>query len=302
MIRISMPAWAGCLMAAVALVACGGGGSRSVSTASASNVRYASTMTVTFNGVGLNEGVEVRFSGPCENPVRLAGATSNTLQYTCQASSAGRVTASAIDSSDGLVYGSLAVDVPLPRVSMAVSDGTRTGTVVLELDPRAAPRTVEQFIAYVANGFYVPTSDANGTITRQGTTFHRVNPAIGILAGGFAADASNGFYTAMLPSRGELALEVSGLKNLRGTIALFHEPGKPDSGNAMFFINTVDNPSFDRGSAETPEGFTVFGTVVSGMDTVVDEIAKVPVRETPSIGLSDVPVTPVRITVMVQTR
>jgi peptidyl-prolyl cis-trans isomerase A (cyclophilin A) len=289
-------------MAAVVLAACGGGGSRSVSTASANGVRYADTMTVTFNGVGLNEGVVVRFSGPCENPLLLAGATSNTLQYSCRVSGVGRITASAVDTGDGVVHGSLTVEVPLPRVTMGVSDGTRTGTFVIELDPSAAPRTVDQFLGYVTDGFYVPTSDANGTITRAGTAFHRVNPAIGVLAGGFSVNPTTSFYTAMLPTRGELALEVSRLRNLRGSIAMFHEPGRPDSGNSTFFINTVDNPRFDRGSTETPEGYTVFGNVVTGMESVVDEIAKVPVRSDSSIGFDDVPATPVRVTALSRTR
>ncbi|MFO1326903.1 MAG: peptidylprolyl isomerase [Rubrivivax sp.] len=287
MIRIHLPAWAGCIAVAALLSACGGGGPKSVSNAAASGARYAGTMTVTFNGLGLNEGVEVRFSGPCENPQRVAGATTTTLQYTCKANGVGRVTASLTDTGDGVVYGALAIDVPLPRFSMTVTDGTRAANVVLELDPRAAPKTVEQFVEYANAGFY------------NDTLFHRVNPKIAILGGGFVSDTA-GIISAKLPTRAPLALEKTGLRNVRGAIAMYREGG-PNSANSMFFINTVDNPRFDAGSTETPDGYAVFGNVVSGLDSV-DNIANVPVRPDLSLGVTDVPVTNVRIGALLQTR
>ena len=66
----------------------------------------------------------------------------------------------------------------------------------------------------------------------------------------------------------------NGLENRRGTIAMVRT-GNPHSATAQFFINLVDNRSLNH-SGKTPRGwgYTVFGEVVEGMDTV-DRIAAV---------------------------
>ena len=53
---------------------------------------------------------------------------------------------------------------------------TNKGIIVLELDARAAPKTVENFLAYVQDGFY------------DGTIFHRVIKRFMIQGGGFTED------------------------------------------------------------------------------------------------------------------
>lgn len=50
---------------------------------------------------------------------------------------------------------------------------TSHGSFVLELDRSAAPETVENFLAYIRDGFY------------EGTIFHRVIPGFMIQGGGF---------------------------------------------------------------------------------------------------------------------
>lgn len=270
------------------LSACGGGGgSASVTSAGASNTRYGQVMAISFSGQGLDQGVEMRIDGPCSNSARASASTAFSLQYTCTVTGIGRVTSSVVDSSDGVVLGSLVVDIPLPQVTMTVTDGTRSGAVVLELDPRAAPRTVGHFLAYVGSSFYA------------GTVFHRVDPARAVLGGGYTAGTDNALAVKP-PTRNPLALEVSTLSNQRGTVALYRDPGATTSG-PLFFINTVDNLGFDAGSSGTPEGYAVFGRVVTGLN-VVDEMAKVPVRPDLVLGLVDVPVTPVRISAMGQSR
>lgn len=270
------------------LSACGGGGgSASVVNAGATNTRFGQAMSITFSGQGLDEGVEMRIDGPCENPTRQAGSTAFSLQYTCTVNGIGRIAASVVDSSGGVVLGSLVVDIPLPQVTMTVTDGTRSGTVVMELDPRAAPRTVTHFLGYLGSGFYA------------GTVFHRVDPDRAILGGGYTA-GTDGALTLKAPTRNTVALETSSLSNLRGTVALYRDPGASTSG-PLFFINTVDNPDLDAGSSTTPEGYAAFGRVVTGLN-VVDEIAKVAVRPDLVLGLADVPSTAVRISAMGQSR
>lgn len=286
--RLLIGVAASAAIAVLALLAgCGGASSVTVTNATASNARFSQNMTITFNGQGLEKGVEVRVDGPCNNLTRVAGDSSTTLQYTCLVAGVGRITPMLVDSGDGLVYSTLKVDVPLPRVSLTVTDGSRSGILVLELEPSAAPLSVSQFLAYTSTGFY------------NNTLFHRVRPETAILGGGFVVDSS-GAITAKSPTRPEVALETTGLRNLRGTVAMYREQAL-NSGNAQFFINTVDNPRFDVGSSETPAGFAVFGKLVEGLD-VLDEISKVPVRPDLTLATNDTPVTPVRISAAIQTR
>jgi peptidyl-prolyl cis-trans isomerase A (cyclophilin A) len=59
-----------------------------------------------------------------------------------------------------------------PRVSIE----TTHGRIVLELAPKEAPKTVDNFLAYVKAGHY------------DGTVFHRVIPTFMIQGGGYSAD------------------------------------------------------------------------------------------------------------------
>ena len=152
---------------------------------------------------------------------------------------------------------------------------TSLGTIRIELYPDRAPRTVENFLQYVRDGFY------------DGTIFHRVVPGFVIQGGGFTPDLEE------KPTREPIRNEAdNGLQNLRGTIAMARTPD-PHSAAAQFFINLKHNAPLDF-TAPTPRGFgyTVFGKVIAGMD-VVDRIARV---ETTTRGpYQNVPVNPVVI-------
>jgi len=139
-----------------------------------------------------------------------------------------------------------------PRVALETSEGK----IVIELAPKEAPKTVDNFLAYVKAGHY------------DGTVFHRVIPTFMIQAGGFGSDMSE------RPTRPPIPLESkNGLKNARGTVAMARR-SDPNSATAQFFINVVDNPSLDYPSFDG-NGYAVFGKVVEGMD-VVDKIEDVP--------------------------
>jgi len=283
-----LPAFALASLAALALTACGGGGSASVATASASNVRYGQNMVITFNGQGLDQDtLEARVEGPCSPPTRAAGGTANTLQFTCFVNGVGSIRPYLVDTVGEVVMASVRVEVPLPRLTMTFSDGTRSGVVELELDPVSAPSTASQFLAYANAGFYTATA------------IHKVRPDTAIFGGAYSTD-TEGNLVKKEPNRAAIALERTGLKNLRGTIAL-NRDAATNSGNAQFFINVVDNPRFDAGSTETPDGYAVFGRVTSGLD-VIDTVATVPVRPDLVLGTVDVPTTPVRISAVSQTR
>ncbi len=141
-----------------------------------------------------------------------------------------------------------------PRVALETS----LGTIVLELDPKAAPKSVENFLQYVRDKHY------------DGTIFHRVIPGFMVQGGGFDANFTQKSSRAAVENEA-----ANGLKNTRGTIAMART-NAPHSATAQFFINTVDNAFLDY-KAPTPQGYgyAVFGKVVEGMD-VVDKIEKTP--------------------------
>ncbi|VVD81104.1 Peptidyl-prolyl cis-trans isomerase cyp18 [Pandoraea horticolens] len=150
---------------------------------------------------------------------------------------------------------------------------TSAGNFVVELNPKAAPKTVENFLQYVNGGFY------NGTI------FHRVMNNFMIQGGGFTPEMNEKTTRAPIPSESQ-----NGLKNVKGAIAMART-SNPNSATAQFFINVKDNASLDYPSPDG-YGYTVFGKVVSGMDTV----EKIKGVATTRKGMyDDVPATPVVI-------
>lgn len=134
---------------------------------------------------------------------------------------------------------------------------TNHGVITLELDAEKAPKTVENFIAYVEAGHY------NGTI------FHRVIKNFMIQGGGMEPGMKQ------KETRDPIENEAgNGLKNVRGSIAMART-NDPHSATAQFFINVVDNDFLDfRAPSGQGWGYCVFGQVVEGMD-VVDKIRAV---------------------------
>jgi peptidyl-prolyl cis-trans isomerase B (cyclophilin B) len=146
---------------------------------------------------------------------------------------------------------------------------TNHGVITLELDAAKAPKTVENFLAYVNSGHF------NSTI------FHRVIKGFMIQGGGFTADMEQ------KPTLDTIENEAgNGLTNDKYTIAMARTSA-PHSATAQFFINIANNDFLNFSSA-TPQGFgyCVFGKVVEGND-VVDKI--VGVQTGRSGGHSDVP-------------
>lgn len=146
---------------------------------------------------------------------------------------------------------------------------TSKGAIVLELYADKAPKTVENFLTYVKEGFF------------DGTIFHRVIPNFMIQGGGFTPDMQE------KPNKNPIENEAdNGLKNDAGTIAMARTPN-PHSATSQFFINLKDN-GFLNFSGQTQQGwgYCVFGKVIEGMD-IVQAIEKV---ETSSSGAhQDVP-------------
>ncbi len=141
-----------------------------------------------------------------------------------------------------------------PKVTIQTSKGSITA----ELYRDKAPKSVDNFLTYVNEGFY------NGTI------FHRVIDGFMIQGGGFGQDMKKKSTHAPIKNEAD-----NGLKNERGTLAMART-SDPDSATAQFFINHKDNDFLNH----TPKdqrgwGYSVFGKVTEGMD-VVDAIATTP--------------------------
>lgn len=146
---------------------------------------------------------------------------------------------------------------------------TNLGSFDLELDAKAAPKTVANFERYVTEGFY------------NGTLFHRVIDGFMIQGGGFEA--------GMQHKEGHAPIEneaMNGLKNDKYTIAMART-SDPHSATSQFFINVSDN-DFLNHTVPSGQGwgYAVFGRVVKGFD-VIDRIAKV--KTGSNRGFQDVP-------------
>ena len=135
---------------------------------------------------------------------------------------------------------------------------TNHGVFTLELFAEKAPKTVENFLNYVQNGFY------------DGTIFHRVIDGFMIQGGGFTPDMAQKKNNA--PIENEAA---NGVENKRGTIAMART-NDPHSATAQFFINVIDNDFLNfKAPSGSGWGYCVFGEVKDGMD-VIDSIKSVP--------------------------
>ena len=168
----------------------------------------------------------------------------------------------------------LALAAPASAEAVRVLMETSKGPITLELYPDKAPQTVENFLRYVDDGFY------------DGTVFHRVIPKFMIQGGGFTPAMEQ--KKTREPVKNEAK---NGLKNQRWTIAMART-SDPHSATAQFFINHKDNDFLDY-PGQDGWGYTVFGKVIAGTETV-DAIAAVPTGNRG--GHQNVPTDPVVIT------
>ena len=152
---------------------------------------------------------------------------------------------------------------------------TNMGEMVLELYEDKAPKTVANFLTYVAEGHY------------DGTIFHRLIDGFMIQGGGFTPDMQQ------KPTKKPIENEAdNGLKNDAYTVSMART-ADPHSATAQFFINVKKNDFLNYTSkTEKGWGYTVFGKVVKGHG-VVNKIKAVPTCS--KDGFDDVPGEPVTI-------
>ena len=149
---------------------------------------------------------------------------------------------SGANEEGGLGNAEQASEADSPKVAIHTS----VGSLTIELWPRKAPRTVENFLRLVDDGFY------------PGTIFHRVIAGFVIQAGGYEAD-----MTYREPPRKVVNESDNGERNLRWTVAMARH-GDPDSADAQFYVNMADSAHLD--ARPGAPGYTVFGRLAAGRD------------------------------------
>ena len=133
------------------------------------------------------------------------------------------------------------ISVDHPQVVIEIED---YGTITVELDPDAAPITVENFLTLVDEGFY------------DGLTFHRIIEGF-MMQGGASYTRQAETITGEFASNGW----KNPIKHERGVISMARAKD-PDSASSQFFIMVGDAPWLDG-------QYAAFGKVTEGMDIVL---------------------------------
>ena len=123
---------------------------------------------------------------------------------------------------------------PEPDAEVAVIE-TEFGPIVIELYPNVAPQMVARFKKLAGAGFY------------DGTTFHRVNPTLGVVQGGDPNSknddpADDGMGGSDEP---DLQAEFSDLPFVRGVVVAARSQSE-DSSNIQFYMTLRRVPHWDE--------------------------------------------------------
>jgi peptidyl-prolyl cis-trans isomerase A (cyclophilin A) len=270
--------WLALLFVSCTLLGCGGSSEFPpvVTGIKPQSLSYGRLATIYIGGKDLRTSVVVETNGSCTNPTFASSSTTDLLVLNCQARVVGEFPL-VVKSAEGAVIYTSTLTVPKPQVTFI----TANGGISLELNQALAPITVDNFLTYVAKGYY------------SNTLFHRVIP-------GFVAQGG-GYTSGMVKKAGQLAPIVlesnNGLSNIRASVAMART-NVANSATSEFFINLVDNLSLDYKNSSSP-GYAVFGSVVQGM-ALVDAMAQQPTGVLN--GFADVPLNEILISMVLQTQ
>ncbi len=140
---------------------------------------------------------------------------------------------------------------------------TAAGDIEVELYPEQAPKTVAAFLSYVDSGYYKKSSfyrvlnDDNQPSNAEKSA---------IIQGGIWQTNYQKLQT--IPGIPHEPTSQTKILHKNGVISLAREA--PGTGSTEFFICLGDQPGFDYGGTNNPDGqgYAAFGKVVRGMDIV----------------------------------
>ena len=122
------------------------------------------------------------------------------------------------------------------------------GQFVIELYPDMAPKTVENFVGLVQDGFY------------DGLGFHRIVDGFMAQGGDPSGNGTGGSENNIPGEFSTNGFAQNTLKHTKGVISMARSQS-PDSASSQFFIMLADIPSLDG-------SYAAFGKVIEGMDVV----------------------------------
>jgi len=138
---------------------------------------------------------------------------------------------------------------------------TAMGDITLELEAKAAPLTVANFLWYVHEGLY-----ADGTFFRTVRLDNQPTNHVKIQV--VQANANAARTNEFRPPIPLETTRTSGLHHQAGSLSMAR--ADPDSAQDHFFICLEDAPVLDFGGERNPDGqgFAAFGRVIRGLEVV----------------------------------
>lgn len=140
---------------------------------------------------------------------------------------------------------------------------TKFGDIEVELYPQQAPKTVAAFLSYIDSGYF------------KNAAFYRVlrddeqptnAPKAELIQGGIWQ--TNYKLAETIPGIPHETTQETKILHKDGVISLARQ--EPGTANTEFFICVGDQPGFDYGGANNPDGqgYAAFGKVVKGMNVI----------------------------------
>jgi peptidyl-prolyl cis-trans isomerase A (cyclophilin A) len=160
-----------------------------------------------------------------------------------------------------------------PHMGIQVVIETRFGDIEAELYPEKAPATVAAFLRNVDSGYY------------RNTSFYRILRDDNQVTGTLHSHLIQG---GLWQTKPELAQQLplipheptnkTGLHHMAGALSMARNT--PGTASSEFFICLKEEPGFDYGGENNPDGagYAVFGKIISGMETV-EKIYRQPEQE-----------------------
>jgi peptidyl-prolyl cis-trans isomerase A (cyclophilin A) len=136
---------------------------------------------------------------------------------------------------------------------------TPVGSWEIEFYDAEKPITVSNFIKYVTSGRF------------ENQFIHRWVPGFVIQGGQWRVDTSGALQIVPVNVLGTITNEARVgpfLSNTNGTIAMARVGGQTNSATSQWFINLKDNSGPPPNLDNVDNGFTVFGRMISGSNTV----------------------------------